>query len=252
MKKLLSVVMISCGLCCAADAVAEQTCSPVQTPSVQVRGHSRIQVDPDMARIHVQFSVTDSTDAGMARKKLENIFGVAVGKLKALGLADDELIAESLYTSRNELDDDKAGKKRFEYEASRTLVVNLKNLALMDRVIEIVLDNRSNAQIRYVAFDISDKTKYADQAKNLAVQDSIRQAKAVSAGYNAKISRVLRIDYNQSYDLVELNGTAMRSAGVMANKSAAADGAGAYFKPQKITIRDDVDVTFELEAGRIE
>lgn len=250
MKKLLSVVMISCGLCCAADAVAEQTCSPVQTPSVQVRGHSRIQVDPDMARIHVQFSVTDSTDAGMARKKLENIFGVAVGKLKALGLADDELIAESLYTSRNELDDDKAGKKRFEYEASRTLVVNLKNLALMDRVIEIVLDNRSNAQIRYVAFDLSDKTKYADQAKNLAVQDSIRQAKAVSAGYNAKISRVLRIDYNQSYDLVEMNGTAMRSAGVMANKSAAADGA--YFKPQKITIRDDVDVTFELEAGRIE
>jgi uncharacterized protein YggE len=122
----------------------------------------------------------------------------------------------------------------------------------MDRVIEIVLDNRSNAQIRYVAFDISDKTKYADQAKNLAVQDSIRQAKAVSAGYNAKISRVLRIDYNQSYDLVEMNGTAMRSAGVMANKSAAADGAGAYFKPQKITIRDDVDVTFELEAGRIE
>ena len=103
-----------------------------------------------------------------------------------------------------------------------------------------------------MAFDISDKTKYADQAKNLAVQDSIRQAKAVSAGYNAKISRVLRIDYNQSYDLVEMNGTAMRSAGVMANKSAAADGAGAYFKPQKITIRDDVDVTFELDAGRIE
>ena len=254
MKKILipMALALSLGLSIPAEVSAQSVSIADQTTSIHVTGHSRIEVEPDIAYLSVQFTVSDKKDAAHARGTLEKKFSAVIAKLKELGFTDEQLIAESLYTSK-QYDYDVKPPKIIQYNAMRCLNVKIEDLKKLDLVIETVLGNESDAEIRNISFDVRDKVKYADIAKSRAIEDSISQARKLAAGYNAKVKKVLKVDYRQSYELIEAVHADIRSNSLMMNKArgVANDGGDAYYKPGKIVLSDEVDATFEIESGEI-
>ena len=102
MKKILipMALALSLGLSIPAEVSAQSVSIADQTTSIHVTGHSRIEVEPDIAYLSVQFTVSDKKDAAHARGTLEKKFSAVIAKLKELGFTDEQLIAESLYTSK--------------------------------------------------------------------------------------------------------------------------------------------------------
>lgn len=273
MKKILLSLILGLGL--AFFTVMEAAAA--QPAAIRVHGHSKIEADPEVAFLTVKFTASDPKDTSKARMQLERIFSGVIARLRQLNIRDGDLVAQDIETSGNHDAQSKCGQNE-EYSVFRSLTVSVYDLSMLDRVVDIVLDGQSNAEIRNVSFGLLNRGKYADQARELAIQDSISQAVKVASRYNAKITRVQNIEYSQNTDLVTpdiqksigaANGDDINYEELITFDLIGSTVSGmmpqmgtgqsvpvqqpetvkprAYFKVRKITVTNDVNVTFELD-----
>lgn len=255
MNKHLIKLATLATLCLTPFMVSQAESLVDQVQTIHVIGNSKLEIEPDQAIIYVNVNAHDQKNIASARNKVEDSFNKIIKSLKNLNIKDQDLIAENLFTYKS-YDYDQKPPKIIDYIASRNLIIQLQDLKALDRVIDLILDDQTNTEIRNISYTVKDKPKYAQQAKDLAIRDSIQQAKLVSSGFNANVKKVLKIDYNQNYDLIESNvAVSMAMAPKMMSNSmsrAKLNSSDAYFKPKKITLSDSVNVIFEIEGGNIQ
>ena len=207
-----------------------------QVPQISVSGEGKVKITPDQVVINVGFQNT-----GKDAKEVKNLNDEVVDKvikfLKKSGIpaTDYKTNNVSLYKSYD------YEKKKYNFQASQSLTILLKDLSKYDDVMMGLNDAGVNS-INGVEFKSSKMDDYEREARKKAMLDAKQKAQDYVSVLGQKVGKALLItDNSQSYA-----PQPMYKGNMMAM---AADGGGQRetLAVGELEIITNVSVTFALE-----
>ncbi|MEO5775264.1 MAG: SIMPL domain-containing protein [Flavobacterium sp.] len=230
MKK--AVLFIAIFFAIAAQAQEQRP----QVPQISVTGEGKVKIVPDQAVVTVGFQNT-----GKDAKEVKNLNDEVVDKvikfLKNSGIpaTDYKTTNVSLYKSYD------YDKKKYNFQASQSLSITLKDLKKYDEIMMGLNDAGVNS-ISGVEFKSSKIEEYERDARKKAILDAKQKAQDYVSVLGQKIGKALLItDNSQSYI-----PQPMYKGNMMA--MAASDGAQREtLAVGELEINTNVSVTFALE-----
>ena len=218
-----------------AIAVQAQDQRP-QAPQISVTGEGKVKVVPDQVVINVGFQNT-----GKDAKEVKNLNDEVVDKvikfLKNSGVpaTDYKTNNVSLYKSYD------YEKKKYNFQASQSLSITLKDLKKYDEIMMGLNDAGVNS-INGVEFKSSKMEDYERDARKKAIQDAKQKAQDYVSVLGQKVGKALLItDNSQSYvpqPMYKGNMMAMAADGGVQRETLAVG---------ELEINTNVSVTFALE-----
>ena len=204
-------------------------------PYVQVSGHGRLTVVPDMARITVTLAKTDR-DLMLARADVEHRASAVIAAARQLGIADRDINAASIsiwpeYQWQNN------SQEFVGQHVSRRIEITLRDLKRYPSLISALVN--AGVTTFETALDRSDLAALRRQALAKAVEDAHARALALVAAAGASLGPVYSISENSGF---------VRPAVVMAAKMLPAGSA--EYGPGTIGVTADVNVVYMLNSGR--
>ena len=207
-----------------------------QVPQISVSGEGKVKIIPDQAVINVGFQNT-----GKDSKEVKNLNDEVVDKvikfLKKTGIpaTDYKTNNVSLYKSYD------YEKKKYNFQASQSLTITLKDLTKYDDVMMGLNDAGVNS-IQGVEFKSSKMEDYEREARKNAILNAKQKANDYVSVLGQKVGKALLItDNSQSYapqPMYKGNVMAM-AADAAAPRETLAVG--------ELEINTNVSVTFALE-----
>lgn len=231
MKKIALVVMMF-----TATLATAQVTQQNQQPLINVSGEGKIMVTPDKADVTVGVENTGS-DAAEVKKKNDAAIEAVIKYLKGtVKLAAEDYQTQRINLYRN-YDYD---KKKYNYVASQTIVIHLKDLSKYDTMMMGLIDAGVN-NIQGVEFKTSKLAQYESEARVKAVNDAKGKASTYAGALNQKVGKAVVItDNTQAYYPQPM---------YRAMKLEAASDAGAARETLaigEITVTATVNISFEL------
>ena len=230
MKK--SFLIIAAFFAIALQAQEQKT----QVPQISVTGEGKVKITPDQVVINVGFQNT-----GKDAKEVKNLNDEVVDKvikfLKKSGIpaTDYKTNNVSLYKSYD------YEKKKYNFQASQSLTILLKDLSKYDEVMMGLSDAGVNS-ISGVEFKSSKMDEYERDARKKAVLDAKQKAQDYVSVLGQKVGKALLItDNSQSYipqPMYKGNMMAMAEDGGAQRETLAVG---------ELEINTNVSVTFALE-----
>ena len=183
MKKLALVVLT---LFVTMSHAQEQK----QIPQVAVSGEGKIKVKPD--QVVVNFGVENTgKDAQEVKKlndeKIENVLKF----IKKFGIPASDFQTTNVSLNRN-YDYD---KKKYNFQASQSITITLKNISKYDELMMGLVDNGIN-NISNVEFKSTEIEKYKSDARKLAMKDAKKKAEDFVSVLGQKVGKALLITDN--------------------------------------------------------
>ena len=183
MKKLVLVVLT---LFVTMSHAQEQK----QIPQIAVSGEGKIKVKPD--QVVVNFGVENTgKDAQEVKKlndeKIENVLKF----IKKFGIPASDFQTTNVSLNRN-YDYD---KKKYNFQASQSITITLKNISKYDELMMGLVDNGIN-NISNVEFKSTEIEKYKSDARKLAMKDAKKKAEDVVSVLGQKVGKALLITDN--------------------------------------------------------
>lgn len=183
MKKLALVVLT---LFVTMSHAQEQK----QIPQVAVSGEGKIKVKPD--QVVVNFGVENTgKDAQEVKKlndeKIENVLKF----IKKFGIPASDFQTTNVSLNRN-YDYD---KKKYNFQASQSITITLKNISKYDELMMGLVDNGIN-NISNVEFKSTEIEKYKSDARKLAIKDAKKKAEDFVSVLGQKVGKALLITDN--------------------------------------------------------
>jgi uncharacterized protein YggE len=183
MKKLALVVLT---LFVTMSHAQEQK----QIPQVAVSGEGKIKVKPD--QVVVDFGVENTgKDAQEVKKlndeKIENVLKF----IKKFGIPASDFQTTNVSLNRN-YDYD---KKKYNFQASQSITITLKNISKYDELMMGLVDNGIN-NISNVEFKSTEIEKYKSDARKLAIKDAKKKAEDFVSVLGQKVGKALLITDN--------------------------------------------------------
>lgn len=207
-----------------------------QVPQISVTGEGKVKITPDQVAITVGFQNT-----GKDSKEVKNLNDEVVDKvikfLKKTGIpaTDYKTNNVSLYKSYD------YEKKKYNFQASQTLTILLKDLSKYDDVMMGLNDAGVNS-INGVEFKSSKMDDYERDARKKAILDAKQKAQDYVSVLGQKVGKALLItDNSQSYapqPMYKGNMMAMAADGGAQRETLAVG---------ELEINTNVSVTFALE-----
>lgn len=181
--------------------------------------------------------VVESTmTAEQAKGTVDRVVSGFLNKLEEAGIDKTSVQSSNLYLAP-QYHYPKEGKPELVgYRASRNITVQVEDLANLNRYLDIALSEGIN-QVDNIQLQVRDQAKYQEMARLKAIKDAQSKAKSLADGFDKELGNVWRIDYNAQYAQPVL----MRS---MAMDSRTESNS---YQDSTITIRDRVDVIYQLE-----
>lgn len=183
MKKLVLVVLT---LFVTMSHAQEQK----QIPQIAVSGEGKIKVKPD--QVVVNFGVENTgKDAQEVKKlndeKIENVLKF----IKKFGIPASDFQTTNVSLNRN-YDYD---KKKYNFQASQSITITLKNISKYDELMMGLVDNGIN-NISNVEFKSTEIEKYKSDARKLAIKDAKKKAEDFVSVLGQKVGKALLITDN--------------------------------------------------------
>lgn len=183
MKKLVLVVLT---LFVTMSHAQEQK----QIPQIAVSGEGKIKVKPD--QVVVNFGVENTgKDAQEVKKlndeKIENVLKF----IKKFGIPASDFQTTNVSLNRN-YDYD---KKKYNFQASQSITITLKNISKYDELMMGLVDNGIN-NISNVEFKSTEIEKYKSDARKLAMKDAKKKAEDFVSVLGQKVGKALLITDN--------------------------------------------------------
>ncbi len=212
--------------------------------SITVNGTGSVKVDPDTASVSLGVN-TVNREAKEAQKENAEIMDKVIGKLKSLGVRDDQMKTQNFNVYPN-YDYSGDREKITGYSVSNILEVTTKDIdnvaALIDGAAE------AGANVNYgISFYVEDPSRYYGEALQQAVKNA-----GTSAGY---IAASLGVNLGKAKSVTEesrgyaYSDTAVNSTMAMAKEEAAADmsagGKATGISYDKIEITARVSAVYE-------
>ena len=236
MKLVPNMLATSLTLTAALSVISFPSLAEVTSfPHLATTGYGEVVAKPDMATFSVK--VVESTmTAEQAKGTVDKVVTAFLNKLEDAGIDQSSIQSSNLYLAP-QYHYPKEGKPELVgYRASRNVTVEVEDLTNLNRYLDIALSEGIN-QVDNIQLQVRDQGKYQEMARLEAIKDAQTKAKSLAKGFDKELGEVWRIDYNAQYAQPVL----MRS---MAMDSRTESNS---YQDSTITIRDRVDVIYQLE-----
>lgn len=208
-----------------------------QIPQISVNGEGKVKVAPDQATILATVE-TKGNNAKEVKKQNDIQMDAVIKFLKKMNL-DPANYRTQRVSLNPQYDYD---KKKYSYNATQTIEIILKDLAVYDELMEGLVNQGIN-RIDNVTFQSSKLAQYQSEARKLAIKEAKMKAQDYVSVLGQKIGKAITIIDNSQNDTPQPFYRAMKvemdSSMVSSPKETLAIG--------EINISASVSVSFILE-----
>lgn len=232
MKKTALLLVAFFGLA----AQAQDQNQKAQVPQISVTGEGKVKIVPDQAVITVGFQ-NSGKDAKEVKTLNDEVVDKVIKFLKKSGIAASDYKTNNVSLYKNY----DYEKKKYNFQASQTLSITLKDLSKYDEIMMGLNDAGVNS-INGVEFKSSKIDEYERDARKKAILDAKQKAQDYVSVLGQKIGKALLItDNSQAY---------IPQPMYKSNMMAMATDSGAQRETLavgELEINTNVSVTFALE-----
>lgn len=164
-----------------------------KTDVFTVAGEGKVVVKPDIAYVSVGIEKTAAT-VEQVQDQVNRVNQDLIEGLKKLGIDSKEIQTES-YTINPNFDWNSGRQKITGYTASTSLSVKVKKIDQINAVIDAATAGGAN-QVGGISFDVEDKEKLQETARQDAVAQAKRKAEQAAETAGFKLGRI--INYSES------------------------------------------------------
>lgn len=165
-----------------------------KSDTFNVTGEGKVSVPPDVALVNVGVQ-SQSQTVKAAQEQLNSNINKVSSALKQLGI--DQRDIQTTNYSINPNYDFRGGSQRITgYTASSNLSIKVRQIDKASAILDAATESGAN-QIGGITFDVDDRTKAENQAREKAVADAKRKAEAAAKIAGFKLGRI--INYQESF-----------------------------------------------------
>ena len=201
---------------------------------ITVTGESTVLVAPDMAVFSLGVTSNGETAAAAMRANSEAMV-VVTERLKAAGLAVEDLQTSNLSLNPNWSNTSSGASEVSGYVASNMLTVRVRDLAQLGGLLDASISDGANA-LNGLNFDVAAPRPVQDQARKAAVEDARARALLLAEAAGGKLGVVIEIVEGQVYN-----------AGPQMYRADSAKAGAVPVEAGQIGLTAAVTVTFALE-----
>ena len=202
---------------------------------ISVSGIGEVQVEPDRARVYLNAQAEARSTTEARRLVDEQLNGLAAA-LEAAGLDEDDLIAGQ-FTLAPQYDYGGVRRRFIGYLARRDVQVDVDDLERLNPLLDAALGEG------IIEYRTSREAELREQARELAVADSRRQAEELATAYGASLGPVISINYrNATSTPYRIGQEQMMGMAEMRTQEATS----MPYIPGDLNFTDRVEVVFEL------
>lgn len=177
-----------------------------KTDIFTVTGEGKSTQKPDLATIRAGVTVNGPTVKTVQDEMNKNINKVTEA-VKKLGISQDDIQTEN-YSINPNYDYESSSPKITGYNANTTISIKVRDIEKINTVIDTTSSNGAN-QINSVNFEIADKTKAENEAREKAVEDAKKKAQAAAKIAGFSLGRI--INYSESFGPINIPYPDIRS-----------------------------------------
>lgn len=207
-----------------------------KTTTFDVTGEGKASAKPDIALVTAGIQIQAQT-VKSAQDQINNVINKVSSALKQVGI-DSKDIQTSNYNISPTYDFSSGTQRITGYSANTNLQIKVRNLDNVNAVIDAATANGAN-QISGLSFDIDDKTKVEDQARQLAVDEAKKKAQEAAKIAGFKLGRII----NYSENLQGLPRPILMSAGLGAKQ---VGGTPTQVETGSSEVTVDVTLSYEI------
>src|SRR5690606_2612903 len=207
--------------------------------TVSTSGQGLIKVPADQAEITMQVTSTQKS-ATAAKGEVDRRINTALASLTALGISKKDMVAATLRLAP-EYEYHNNSRTFAGYNASRDLIVTLKDLDKLDKALEAATGSGIDI-IQAITLTTSREEDSRGRAYEMAIADSLAKARSRPSAYGAELGAIHSICYQGSEPMIAQKA----EMGMLR----AADARGGQYLHDDISFRDQVQVVFELMVPR--
>ncbi len=206
-------------------------------PHIEIVGVGEISVMPDVAKVII--SVTTTKDnAQNAKAASDEAVTDLIARLEKMQI-DRKYIESANLSLQPKYSYPKIGEPMFlGYQATRSITVTIKQLALLNDVLDGALKDGLN-RIDNIQFHSSKEDEFKQKARLAAVEDAKSKAKSLAEGFGHEIAGVLQIRY-----------TDKDTSRPMMYRAAVSNDVASSYEESAIVITDRVEVVFLLNQDK--
>ncbi len=229
----------------ASIPVLPVTAQEAPSPAVTVSGEGTVTAQPDQAVVRFGV-VTRAETAQETRAKNATAAKTAMNAVRDLDVPEEKMRLESLRLQpRYEYDDDEDERRLVGYEATRQVVVELDDLAVLPQLVADVVEGGAN-RLDKIDYQLSDRSRFRDEALRKAAQSARDKARLLAETLDADLGPVRTIN-EQSFDFVRPRPQQARVQ--MAKTAESAPAEPEAYAAGEIEVSAQVQVVFDLVTG---
>lgn len=207
-----------------------------KTTTFDVTGVGKATAKPDIASVTAGISV-QAQSVKDAQDQINSVINKITQTLKQNNV-DQKDIQTSNYSISPTYDYTGGAQRITGYSANTNISIKVRNLDNVNKVIDTATANGAN-QISGVSFDIDDKTKVEDEARQKAVDEAKKKAVQASKIAGFKLGRI--VNYSENLQGVP---RPIAGAGIL-NKPAG--GVPTQIEPGSSEVTVDVTLSYEIQ-----
>lgn len=166
-----------------------------KTTTFDVTAEGKVSAKPDTAFVNAGIQATSSTVKGV-----QDQINEVINKISQV-LKQDGIDAKDIQTTNyniNPVYDYLTGTQKITgYSASANLFIKVKNIDKINEVIDIAVKNGAN-QISGLNFDVDDKSKLEETARQIAVNKARKKADNAARIAGFRLGRI--VNYNENFN----------------------------------------------------
>lgn len=207
-----------------------------KSDTFSVSGEGKVTMVPDIAVVSAGVTAQGAT-VTKVQQEINTKINAVNAAVKKLGI-DEKDIKTSYYNISPTYDYSASTQRITGYQAHSNLTIKVRKIDTVNGVIDAATAQGAN-EVGGVRFDVDDKTKAENQAREQAVADAKAKAEAAAKAAGFKLGKV--INYNEG------DGSAPRPVMYDAVKAMPEAGGGAPTQVEPGTSEVSVNVTLSYE-----
>lgn len=206
-----------------------------KTDTFSVEGVGKVTVPPDVALINAGVTAQGPSVKAVQDQLNKNINAVSAA-VKAAGV-DAKDIQTSGYNINPTYNFTDGSQRITGYQASSNLTIKVRAIDRANNVIDAATGAGAN-QVGGIAFDVDDKTKAQNEARQKAVADAKKKAEDAAKIAGFRLGRV--VNYEESF------GGSPRPIPILAKADSAVSGAPTQVEPGTNEITVTVTLSYQI------
>ena len=214
-------------------------------PFLVAEGKATAEVPPDKAKLSLSVSAFDA-NSSVAVETVQNRIGEVLSVFKKYAVPGTSITSHNLVKEVERSSEDRVELEIIGYYVSRRMSVDLDDISqFSDLVADLAsLDNVSSIN---TAFDVSTREDIEANLMSSAGSDARRKAESMARGMDTSLGSIFAISESSVSSSLALFGMGDGSPYYAGAPSIRGGYAATVFVPSTITLRQSVNVIFELK-----